>query len=687
MNLQDFYGDLMNTVYARAEVDNDFTAAAYLNEIAERLYEAEEVGNLTPVMFTGSGAKNRKLAVSAYDLGDPDESITLAVLLFADSPTPLGLTETDARKQFKSLELYLSEALAGTFENGRDEAFAEVQLAKDLRMRGRGVSRYRLFLITNQVLSSRAKDFQTGEIASVPVEYHVWDVERVRSVHESTIGREPLVIDLREWLPDGIAALEVSDVQETMTTYLCAFPARILADLYRKHGSRLLEGNVRSYLSARGKVNKGIKTTVMSEPEKFIAYNNGITATATHIELSADGRGITEISDLQIVNGGQTTASLFYVDRENKNCRQFLDVAVQAKLVVVTPDKAVDLVEKIARYANSQNKVNEADFFSNSSFHVRLEELSRRILTPALAGVSYQSKWFYERTRGQYQNEKAKLSAAEEKKFSATYPRAQVITKTDAAKYWVSWAGKPHVVSSGAQKNFIAFANEAAALWESSSSSVNDTYFKELVGKAILFNSVRAAVAKQDWYQSGYLANIVTYTVAKIASEVRRSGRGEFDFERLWQRQVVSEATLSFALGIARSVVKILTSDKRPIANVTEWAKREQCWGLVEAMPAPLTAEFAAELLSCETARSSRRAAVVQQKVDDGIGTQASALSVAPEEWGRIAEFARRMRILSPSDAGIVGVAMRGGLPSERQAARLLELRRRVIDNGYGYGS
>src|ERR1022692_435744 len=146
-----------------------------------------------------------------------------------------------------------------------------------------------------------------------------------------------------------------------------------------------------------------------------------------------------------------------------------------------------DVVPDISRFANSQNKVSEADFFSNSPFHVRLEELSRRILTPARPGVTYQSKWFYERARGQYASEKAKLGkSAEEKKFAATFPRTQVITKTDAAKYAVSWARKPHLVSAGAQKNFFAFANEIADKWESSSESFNESYFKDLVGQAIL---------------------------------------------------------------------------------------------------------------------------------------------------------------------------------------------------------
>ena len=255
----------------------------------------------------------------------------------------------------------------------------------------------------------------------------------------------------------------------------------------------------------------------------------------------------------------------------------------------MSPELAQALVPNISRFANSQNRVNEADFFSNSPFHIRLEELSRRILTPARPGVAYQSKWFYERTRGQYANEKAKLgNSAEEKKFAATFPRTQVITKTDAAKYVVSWARKPHLVSSGAQKNFVAFAEEVARKWESSSESFNESYFKDLVGQAILYNTIRAAVAKQPWYRSGYLANIVTYTVAKVSDVIAKAGRGKFEFDSVWQRQEISEATRKFALKIAEQVLRVLTSDRRPVANVTEWAKRDQCWETVQAFSVAL---------------------------------------------------------------------------------------------------
>jgi hypothetical protein len=686
MDRQQFYEELMNNVRARAELDSDFTESAFLQEVTERLVDAEEVGYLTPVHFTGTGYRKRRLAVSAYDMDESDDSIALAVIHFQDGSHVATLTEAEAKRQFAAVQHYVEESLNGSFQVGREESNEEYELSETLRRRGRSVTRYRLYLLTNKALSERAKDFPSSRVDGIPIEFHVWDIERFWRVHESTLGHEELIIDLTEWVPTGIPALNASAADSATTTYLCVFPARLIADLYGRYGGRLLQSNVRSYLSNRGKVNRGIRETVMSQPELFLAYNNGITATATEVAVASSS--ITKVTDLQIVNGGQTTASLFYSQRDSKPASQFDEAYIQAKLVVVSPELAQELVPNISRFANSQNKVNEADFFSNSPFHVRLEELSRRILTPPRPGVSYQSKWFYERARGQYANEKAKLgNSAEEKKFAATFPRNQVITKTDAAKYAVSWARKPHLVSAGAQKNFVAFADEAAKKWESSSESVNESYFKDLVAQAILYNSIRAAVSKQSWYQSGYLANIVTYTIAKISDAVAKADRGKFDFDAVWQHQDISEATRNFALEVAEWVLRVLTSDNRPVANVTEWAKREQCWETVQVMPVTLPEDFIDELVFGDYARSAKKAARMQQRVDDGIQVQAAVLAVPRDEWLAIQRFAQERRLLSPTDAGILALVTRPnpGLPSEKQAARLMELRQRVSASGYDH--
>jgi AIPR protein len=687
MLVEEFYRDLMNTVDTRAEVENDYRSVSFLEEVSERLAETGEVENLSVIHFSGAGEKNRRLAVDGFDLGDQDGSVALAVLAFSDGNEPKTLSTTDARKTLRSLENFLDEAVLGVFQAGREESGPEYQLAEDLRMRGRNVTRYRMYLITNMQMSGRAKAFESSDRNGIRVDYHIWDLQRLLQVHQSTQGREELEIDLTEWLPGGLPALRTTDTSNDVKTYLTAIPARVLADLYGRYGSRLLEGNVRSYLSTAVKVNKGIRTTVLSEPERFLAYNNGITATATDTGWTADGRAILSVRDLQIVNGGQTTATLFYVRRDNKEVRHFDDVFVQAKIVVIQPDQAVEMVPRISRYANSQNKVSEADFFSNSPFHVRLEELSRRILAPAQPGVNYQTKWFYERTRGQYSNEQRKLHAADVRKFVATFPRAQVITKTDAAKYEVSWAKKPYMVSAGAQRNFLAFAEHVAARWEVSDADFNEVYFKHLVAKAILFNRVRALVAKADWYQSGYLANIVAYTMAKLAVLVETQAPGRsFDFDAVWNLQTIATAMDSASLVVARTVLACLTDESRPIVNVTEWAKREGCWDMVRAAPVTLPPEFFETLTSRDRVAERRSTAAATQRIDNGIHAQARVLELGPAGWESVRQFVVAKRLATPTHVGILDVASgrRGrAVPSERQSVVLLAILKTAQDNGF----
>ncbi|MEZ5461921.1 AIPR family protein [Dokdonella sp.] len=151
------------------------------------------------------------------------------------------------------------------------------------------------------------------------------------------------------------------------------------ADLYEKFGARLLETNVRGFLSERGKVNRGIRSTIQNSPQMFFAYNNGLTATASSVELDEDNSRILDIKDLQIVNGGQTTASLFWARKKHK--ADLGSVSVQMKLSVI-PDSLGDsfdeIVGKISEYANSQNKVSEADLSANRGFHREMEKISRR---------------------------------------------------------------------------------------------------------------------------------------------------------------------------------------------------------------------------------------------------------------------------------------------------------------------
>lgn len=687
MDLKDYYVEFQQDVATDASVSGDYTVDAFIRRCGQILSEADQFEEIQVLQFEGTGQRNRKLRVQGYDLSASDDTASLVVGLYHGTPEISTVTTTDAKNALKALQFFLDEATSGQFEVDREASSPVVQAAIDMRLRRASIARFRLHLVTDGKLSDRLRDLPSEEMNGVPVDFSFWDIERFHQLNESKQQREALQIDVTEWAPTGIPALEVTGTED-FATYLAAVPGSLLADLYSKHGNRLLESNVRAYLSNRGKVNKGIRDTVNASPHLFMAYNNGITATATNVEMSADRSSILSVVDLQIVNGGQTTASLFYVGREQKAKGDLANVVVPMKLVMVDEDLAQSMVPNISRFANSQNAVSAADFFSNSPFHQRVEDLSRRIRVPAVAGNRIQSKWYYERIRGQYSNEKTRRSASEALRFEQENPKSQMFTKTDLAKYLTSWDQKPHIVSAGAQKNFLTFAGTISKRWDSSPDDFNDEFFRDSVSKSILFNSVRREVAKSEWYknESGYLANIVTYTVAKLANIVETKASGSvLDLASIWDQQAVQPNLLRYCLELAQDVRRVLISEHRLVQNVTEWAKREDCWTQVRAISSQLPNDASTWLTDPTTVIRRQNTAKSNQKIDSGIQAQTRVIETPREQWLALEAFLSSVRVATPKETSILGVCTgrRSGIPSEAQSKALLQLVARANSAGF----
>lgn len=656
MELSDFRDDILNLAKARASVDGVFTSDAFVAEAKNLLEAAEELDNVDLLSYSGVGRRRQVLAVHGYQIDETDNSISLVVSNFQGGEEVPSITYTEATASLRSLEHYLKEALSGDFLADREPSTPEYQLAQTLKERHKGtganaVSRFRLYLVTDARLSARAKTLDSSEVAGVPVEFHIWDVHRFFQVHESGRGREPLELDLAQ-LSEGIPALQVAQDGADTITYLAAVPGALLASMYRDHGSRLLEGNVRSFLTTRGKINKGIQETIRAEPHHFLAYNNGISATASDVVFEQGM--IRRITDLQIVNGGQTTASLYYATQASRAVNLEY-VSVQMKLVVVSPEDAQEMVPRISRYANSQNAVREDDFFSNSPFHVRMEELSKSVLAPATPGVNFQTKWYYERTRGQYLNERNRRSAAAQRTFAAEFPRSQVITKTDAAKYVACWDCLPHVVSAGAQKNFKAFASLVADRYAKQPEAFDGNYYRRLVAKAILYTSVRSAISKAEWYEAGYLANLTAFAIAKLSYEVSKNpSTADFDLMRIWQDQSVGSPILTEAVKLAKLALQVLTDSQRPVVNVTEWAKREAAWRNLEGLPHTLSHEFVRECLPVKRNSMGYVALSVSKRFPADRTEREHVSAIEAESWTSIARHLSEKALLTGQESQLI---------------------------------
>ena len=464
----------------------------------------------------------------------------------------------------------------------------------------------------------------------------------------------------------------------------------VLAKIYERYGSKLLEGNVRSFLTARGKINKSIQGTIRADPEKFFVYNNGITCTATSARVVTEEKGTRLIAAkyLQIVNGGQTTASLHAALRLGL---QNLDkIHVQMKLSVVTveeTDKLEDMIEKIARYSNSQNKVSEADFFSNHPYHQAMERLSRRILAPASQGAQYHTRWFYERARGQYQNALLHLTPAKKRDFLRDNPKTQMLVKTDVAKYENSWMGKPHIVSQGAQKNFSNFASFIAGKWgEEGSSFNNEGYFRDIVGRAILFRRVEKLVSGASWYQTGLpRAQIVTYTIAKLAEIINNHDKGgSLDFKAIWNAQALPPELEEYILEIAVLVAEIITNPPVQGMHIGEWSKKEMCWQKVRELTVSFQPRLNKFLLDKNERLANERENSLAGKENIKINALSTVVSLGTEYWQKLADWARENEPIYGKEADLVRQASRQGwVPSDRQAVVLISIRAQMEMTGF----
>ena len=323
-------------------------------------------------------------------------------------------------------------------------------------------------------------------------------------------------------------------------------------------------------------------------------------------------------------------------------------------------------------------------FFSNHPFHIRIEEFSRRIHAPSPDGAFRQSKWFYERARGQYADARSRLTTAQRRKFDLVYPRRQLFTKTDLAKFVNVWERRPHEVSLGAQKKFAAFAGRIGPAWRKASDDFNEAWYRGAIAKAITFRATERIVSSQAWYQGGYRANIVAYTIAKIAHDVTEGSRA-VDFQVIWLRQSPGEAMEEAFAVAAERVHEIETDPPEGISNVTEWAKKQACWARVSRLAIELPKLFVDELISTQEQRDSARKARSEQRELNGIEAQIAVVTAGGPFWADALAWGRTRDLLTPTETGILEVAasVPRRTPTDKQSSKAIQVLSRLQSRGY----
>jgi AIPR protein len=649
---------LLAEVLAAADADSLTTSETFTRRALDDLEQAGVTENTFAAYYAGE----RGLEVSGYGSNESLDTLDVFITDFRADPQIRWLTKAEVEGRFRRVLKFVQRSRDG-LKQQIDESDDVYDMCLAIEKKLPEISRIRLFLLTNSDASITS--LPEVEFGDLPVSREIWDLTRFHRLNSSGTLSEPIVVEFDDPLP----CLTTPTIDGAFSVFMAILPGPMLAGLYGQYGTRLLELNVRSFLQTKGAVNRGIRGTLLAEPERFLAYNNGISATATRVELTTlpgGGQAIQRIYDLQIVNGGQTTASIHYAHVKDK--ADISGVFVQMKLTVVAPDRLEEIVPEISKYSNTQNKVTLVDFSSNHPYHVAVEKITRSLWAPAANGSGQETRWFYERARGQYADALAReRTPARQKAFKTLHPLSQKFTKSDLAKFEHSWGQLPHIVSLGAEKNFREFMINIGE----KGPDVDALYCERLIAKGILFKATEKIVTAQG--MQGFRANIVTYTIAKLATSTGQ----RIDLDRIWQEQRLTAALTAAIDELSRRIRVVIVT---PVgnANVTEGAKRPECWRRVSDMhwtvPNDLQAEYADPMTPV---RRGRHAAATDSHAAARLKIEVA--SIPAEDWFAVAAWAKDTKNLEPWQwrvAAQVGKYLRDGLDltidQATQAERLM---------------
>lgn len=696
MDYQEYKEDFLNTLRADSAHSGTDTEDEFLNRAFDLLIEFNE---LDSPERTGMGDKRGKggriMKADGYCFDETDHSLILLISDFQDSKEPDKLTRTRVDDLYWRLYYFLDEACNGDIGLYFDDSDEILKIARYIKKRVNApgddpdlILKIKFYILTNKELDTRllntnllettirntrgkkkttktTKKIKKEDFNGKPLEIALWYPERFYEMENSN-NTEPIVIDIADdYGYSGIPCIK-GDIGDHLDyeAYIAIIPGKLLADIYIEHGSRVLEGNVRAFLGTGGSksVNSGIRKTINNDPTKFFTYNNGIATTASDVETELiDGQlYITRIVDLQIINGGQTTASLAEAVLKRTNTA-LEGIYVPMKLTVIDDRETEDengirfydaMVQSIAKFANSQNKVTAADLFSNDPFHIQMEQMSKRYLAPP-GQAAVPTGWYYERSRKKYKQEQIKLSRDEQKRFLSKYPKSQIITKEQLAMYITAvFSLRPDIVSRGKNWTMKAFGTEISETFRKNREAFNEFYFKKCICAAIIYRTVdnylelhkdSARNPTGFWYKTGgYKLNIVPYSIAKIISSIP-SGYS-LDWMKIWNKQALSP-TFMREIEIVTKMTNDFICDSNGVI-VTEYCKKQTTWEKYRySVSYKPSVDFLRELISTSEVKEVDQAARIEKKEENNLQNIMDIVNRGAEYWQSLITIAQRNRI------------------------------------------
>ena len=581
--IEELKSDVASRVYSEGEgasFEDKFTE--YCIEVLESIGKSEGARVLSYVHPNSQGGIDWKingfcLKDLAKDENKKEYYETLDLFItFYKNEYDYNITKDDYTKSLNQIKRFINSSLKRHIDY-IDKAHTELyHLIGTIGKQGKEFDRINVYFLINGFSNHEKEKI---EIADADIFVHTWDVSRLFKINESNSVHEPIEIEFDSFTEDGkgLQCLQVPSIDEMYDCYLAIVPGEILAKLYKEYSNELLESNVRAFLGQAGKFNKGIRDTIRTKPQMFLPYNNGITATAESVETKMIDNQlvITKLNDFQIVNGGQTTASLYHTQKKFKDA-DLSKIFVQMKLTVIKDKEQKNIeVPNISRFANSQNKVSELDLSSNNPYFIQIENLSRKKYVVNPENKNQSLLWFFERANGQYRETLNKQTPAQQKKFKEQNPSNLKFVKSDIAKFINGWELEPHYVAQGSQKNFIHYTKKITDL-VSKNKLPGENFYRKLIANAILFKTIDQLFGRKGINAIGD-TSLKALSVAYTVSYFHYLTNNRIDLWKIYEEQKIDDFLknhLSKLLGFVYN--HIITEASGSL--ISEYAKRQSSW-------------------------------------------------------------------------------------------------------------
>ena len=616
--IESIQSDIAAMVYSEGEgVSYEDKFTEYCIEILETIGKAEGARVLSYIQPDSQSRIDWKL--NGYCLKDEIkesnktyfETLDLYITGFKQDLYGSSVSKEDITKSLNQIKKFLNAAIKKHIDYIDPSKEELNQLIKIIGSQSSNFDRINIFYFSNGTCNQEIEKVTIRGLDDLDIFVHIWDIQRFYRIFESSSNREPIEIKFEDFLlnsESGIQCLKVPEIDTMFECYLAIVPGYILSKLYKEYSNELLESNVRAFLGQAGKYNKGIRDTIREKPKMFLPYNNGITATAENVETKIiNGQlYLTKLTDFQIVNGGQTTASLYHTQKRYKDA-DLSKIFVQMKLTVI---KEVELknveVPNIARFANSQNKVSELDLSSNNPYFVQIESLSRKKYVVNPQNTNQSILWYFERVNGQYRESLNKQGTpANQRRFKEQNPSSHKFVKSDIAKFINIWELEPHYVSQGAQKNFIQYTKKINEFVKNGIKP-GENFYKKLIANAILFKTADKLFGRKNVDAIGD-TNLKSFSVAYSLSYFHFLTENRLDLWKIYESQKVPIVIEKLIDKIQKSVFNHLVRSSNNTL-FSEYAKKESSWITLKGM------DFKIDVESIEDCLISKDELIAREK-------------------------------------------------------------------------